>query len=119
MTPYQAVISTFAIAGASFGTWASRIPSFKDALQLEPAQLGSILLVLALASIVSFPLAGRIMDLYGAARISKGFTWATRRPCPWHQYLDTDLIGRHLRRHDRCYGCCDEWLGCRGRTPAP
>ena len=77
MTPYQAVISTFAIAGASFGTWASRIPSFKDTLQLEPAQLGSILLVLALASIVSFPLAGRIMDLYGAARVSKGFTWAT------------------------------------------
>ena len=77
MTPYAAVISTFAIAGASFGTWASRIPSFKDALQLEPAQLGSILLVLALASIVSFPFAGRIMDLYGAARVSKGFTWAT------------------------------------------
>ena len=54
MTPYGAVATIFAISGASFGTWASRIPTFKNQLDLEPAQLGTILSVLALASIVSF-----------------------------------------------------------------
>jgi MFS family permease len=77
MTAYGAVATTFAVAGASFGTWASRIPTFKNELDLEPAQLGSILLVLALASIVSFPIAGRVMDLYGSARVSKCLTLFT------------------------------------------
>jgi MFS family permease len=77
MTPYGAVATIFAIAGTSFGTWASRIPTFKNRLDLEPAQLGTILFVLALASIVSFPLAGRAMDLYGAGRVSKYLTWST------------------------------------------
>jgi predicted MFS family arabinose efflux permease len=77
MTAYGAVATTFAVAGVSFGTWASRIPTFKNELDLEPAQLGSILLVLALASIVSFPIAGRVMDLYGSARVSKCLTLFT------------------------------------------
>ena len=55
MPPYGAVATIFAIAGTSFGTWASRIPTFSNQLDLEPAQLGTILSVLALASIASFP----------------------------------------------------------------
>ena len=31
MTPYGAVAMIFAISGASFGTWASRIPHLKSA----------------------------------------------------------------------------------------
>ena len=73
----QAVILTFAIAGASFGSWASRIPSLKNQLDLEAVELGGILLVLAMASVTSFPLSGRAIDLYGAARVTSYLTWAT------------------------------------------
>ena len=104
MTPYGAVATIFAISGASFGTWASRIPTFKNQLDLEPAQLGTILSVLALASIVSFPLAGRAMDLYGPARVSKYLAWSTLAsltltsfaPTSWFLTLSVAVLGASI-----------------------
>jgi len=104
MTPYGAVATIFAISGASFGTWASRIPTFKNQLDLEPAQLGTILSVLALASIASFPLAGRAMDLYGSARVSKYLTWSTLAsltltsfaPTSWFLTLSVAVLGASI-----------------------
>ena len=104
MTPYGAVATIFAISGASFGTWASRIPTFKNQLDLEPAQLGTILSVLALASIASFPLAGRAMDLYGPARVSKYLAWSTLAsltltsfaPTSWFLTLSVAVLGASI-----------------------
>ena len=73
----RAVVITFAIAGTSFGSWASRIPSLKNQLGLEAVELGGVLLVLAMASVVSFPLSGRAIDRYGAASVTRYLTWAT------------------------------------------
>ena len=73
----RAVVITFAIAGTSFGSWASRIPSLKNQLGLEAVELGGVLLVLAMASVVSFPLSGRAIDRYGAVRVTRYLTWAT------------------------------------------
>lgn len=71
------MIFTFAIAGASFGSWASRIPSLKNQLHLEAVELGGVLLVLAMASVASFPLAGSAIDRYGAVKVTRYLTWAT------------------------------------------
>ena len=71
------MVITFAIAGASFGSWASRIPSLKNELGIEAVELGGVLLVLAMASVASFPLSGRAVDRYGAVRVTRYLTWAT------------------------------------------
>ena len=73
----RAVVLTFAIAGSSFGSWASRIPSLKNQLNLEAVELGGVLLVLAMASVTSFPLSGRAIDRYGAVSVTRYLTWAT------------------------------------------
>ena len=61
----RVVAIIFAIAGAVFGSWASRIPSLKNQLDMEAVELGGILLVLAMASVLSFPVSGRWIDIYG------------------------------------------------------
>ena len=71
------MVITFAIAGASFGSWASRIPSLKNQLGMEAVELGGVLLILAMASVASFPLSGRAIDRYGPVRVTRYLTWAT------------------------------------------
>ena len=73
----QAVVMVFAIAGATFGTWASRIPSLKSQFEIDAAHLGGILLVLAMASVLSFPASGRCIDIYGPAKVTRYLTWST------------------------------------------
>ncbi|WP_110668777.1 MFS transporter [Salinicola halophilus] len=58
----------FALNGGLFGTWASRIPSVTARHDLGGGELGLLLLMLAVGAIVSFPLAGRAADRFGAAR---------------------------------------------------
>ena len=53
-----------------FGTWASRVPAFKETLNLDPALLGLLLLALAGGAIVSFPFAGALSEKLGAKRLT-------------------------------------------------
>jgi len=73
----RAVATIFAIAGAVFGSWASRIPSLKNQLGIEPAELGGVLLVLAMASVLSFPISGRWIDIYGPAKVTRYLALST------------------------------------------
>lgn len=68
---WWAVTAMFALNGALFGIWASRIPSFKDVHGLDHATLGMLLLLLAGGAIVSFPIAGRFADRHGAASLTR------------------------------------------------
>ncbi len=70
-TPWRAVAAMFFLNGALFGIWASRIPGFKSRLGLDDGMLGLLLLCLAAGAIVSFPLAGRLSDHLGAARLTR------------------------------------------------
>lgn len=72
----RAVGAMFALNGALFGMWASRIPAFKDAMNLGHATLGLLLLLLAGGAILSFPLAGRWSDRHGAAPMTRILAWA-------------------------------------------
>jgi len=66
-----AVTAVFALNGALFGVWAARIPVFVDRFALSHDQLGLLLLCIAGGAIVAFPLAGRLSDKLGAARVTK------------------------------------------------
>lgn len=70
---WRAIAAMFALNGALFGLWASRIPAFKASHDLSHAGLGALLLLLAGGAICAFPLAGRLADRYGAARVTKRF----------------------------------------------
>lgn len=66
----NAVIISFIFNGALFGAWASRIPALIQQFAITPQQISMLLLCLAAGAITSFPIAGKITDSIGAARLS-------------------------------------------------
>jgi MFS family permease len=75
-TPRAAVIAMFALNGALLGIWASRIPALKATHALTPNLLGVLLLCLAAGAILSFPIAGRMVDRFGAAPVTRAIALA-------------------------------------------
>ena len=69
--PWRAVAAMFALNGALFGLWASRIPAFVDRHGIEPGALGLVLFAMAAGAILSFPIAGGLSDKMGAARATR------------------------------------------------
>ncbi|HWS59117.1 MAG TPA: MFS transporter [Actinotalea sp.] len=67
-TASTAVFVTFALNGFNFASWASRLPAVRDALGLRPEQLGLLLLVGALGSLLALPLSGLVVQRLGAPR---------------------------------------------------
>jgi len=66
-----AVSMIFAINGALFGTWASRIPAISNIHDLSPASLGLLIFLAGLSAVVAFSIFGRAADHYGAALVTK------------------------------------------------
>lgn len=64
----RAVYAVFILSGFAFASWASRIPSVRDSLELSPRSLGLVLLAMAIGSVLSMPLAGVIVGKLGTAR---------------------------------------------------
>ena len=64
----RAVYAVFILSGFAFASWASRIPSIRDALQLSPGSLGLVLLAIAAGSVLSMPFAGLVVRRIGTAR---------------------------------------------------
>lgn len=58
----------FILLGVIYASWAARIPSIRDALQLNPAQLGFVLLGGGLGAVASFPLAAGMVGRFGGRR---------------------------------------------------
>jgi len=54
----------FFLAGLAFASWASRIPTIKAKLDINEAQLGSILLVMPLSQIVGLPFSGWLVSKF-------------------------------------------------------
>lgn len=55
--------------GLAFASWASRIPDIKTALNLSDAQLGTLLFALPLGQLMTMPLSGKLVTLYGSERV--------------------------------------------------
>lgn len=54
----------FFLCGINFASWATRIPDYKASLQLNDADLGTILMALPIGSLVSLPIAGWLLTIY-------------------------------------------------------
>lgn len=66
-----AVFAVFAINGFVFASWASRLPAIRDALTLTPAQMGLVLLVGSLGSLIALPLTGSVVHRFGTATTTR------------------------------------------------
>jgi MFS family permease len=65
-----AVSCLFFLQGICFATWASRIPSIQQSLNLPDAFLGMILFSLPVGSLLGLPLAGWLVTKYGSKKIA-------------------------------------------------
>ncbi|OFE18676.1 hypothetical protein BA895_00205 [Humibacillus sp. DSM 29435] len=71
-TARAAVFTAFAINGAAFAAFASRVPDLKFQLGLSAGQLGLTLLAASLGSVIGLPLSGWFVGRFGAARTLVG-----------------------------------------------
>jgi MFS family permease len=55
-------------SGFAFASWASRIPQVKVQLDLQPSQLGLLLLAVAAGSLIALPLSGHVVTRWGSRR---------------------------------------------------
>jgi MFS family permease len=66
-----AVLAYFVLVGATEGMWVARIPGVKAGLHLTDGLLGASLLVGPAGLVAVMPLAGRLADQFGSARLSR------------------------------------------------
>lgn len=64
-----AVGAFFFLSGNTFSSWAARIPTIKSTFNLNEAQLGTVLFMLPLGSLVVLPVAGWSINKYGSRLI--------------------------------------------------
>lgn len=65
----NAVLATFFLNGFAFATWASRIPSVRQALDLGPGRLGLLLLAASIGAVCALPASGAAVQRFGARRV--------------------------------------------------
>ena len=63
-----AVYAVFVFNGFNFANWAARIPALRDQLALSAAQVGLLLLIGSVGSILALPLVGIVVHRLGARR---------------------------------------------------
>jgi MFS family permease len=66
-----AVLAYFVLLGVTEGMWVARIPGVKTGLHLTDGLLGASLLVGPAGLVAVMPLAGRLADQFGSARLSR------------------------------------------------
>ena len=63
-----AIFAIFLASGLSIATWAARVPAIKEALEISKTQLGLMLLVGGVASILGLSVSSVVMARWGARR---------------------------------------------------
>ena len=58
----------FLLSGFCFATWASRIPTIKSLYDLNDAELGNVLLMLPISSLLGIPLSGWLVSKFNSRR---------------------------------------------------
>lgn len=76
VTPWRSVAAAFALNGVLLGSWAARVPAVASNFGLDEGALGLLLLVMGVGALISFPLAGRLADRFGAVRVTRWITLA-------------------------------------------
>jgi MFS family permease len=62
----------FGINGLVFASWAARIPAVTDILHISAGQMGTLLLCVALGSLIALPTAGLVVGRIGTANAVRG-----------------------------------------------
>lgn len=75
-SPRVAVSTVFAALGFVSAGWIARIPAVTAKLDLDTAQLGLILLFIAIGSLTAFQFIGRLIERMGSARTTLAFSVA-------------------------------------------
>ena len=65
----RGLLVAFAVFGIFWGSWAAVLPDVRERSGLSDGQLGLALAAVAVAAVPAMPLAGRLMDRYGASRL--------------------------------------------------
>jgi fucose permease len=65
-----AIPALFFLLGVLYASWAARLPAIRDALSLDPATLGTVLLGGGIGAVASFPISAWLIGHYGARRAS-------------------------------------------------
>jgi MFS family permease len=65
----NAVGAAFFLNGLLFATWVSRIPEARDALGLDNAALGLLLLAIAAGSMAAMPITGAVVERFGTVTV--------------------------------------------------
>ncbi|WP_374352682.1 MFS transporter [Chitinimonas sp.] len=63
-----AIPALFLLLGVIYASWAARLPAVRDALSLDPATLGTVLLGGGIGAVTSFPLSAWLVGHFGARR---------------------------------------------------
>lgn len=71
-TARTAVFTAFALNGAAFAAFASRVPDIKHHLGLSAGELGLVLLAASVGSVIGLPLSGWLVHRFGSARTVVG-----------------------------------------------
>ena len=69
MTARWATTGVFVVNGAAIGTWVAQIPWVQERFDLSKSAMGLVLVGMALAVILAFPLAGQAIVRHGSERI--------------------------------------------------
>ena len=69
MTPRWATTGVFVVNGAAIGTWVAQIPWVQERFDLSKSTMGLVLVGMALAVILAFPIAGQAIVRHGSERI--------------------------------------------------
>lgn len=86
-----AVFAVFALNGIAFATWASRLPTTRDELGLSQAQLGLLLLCIAVGSVTALPTAGPLAARIGTAKLVRLATVVGLGGVVWAAFAATAL----------------------------
>jgi MFS family permease len=65
----RALLAAFAVFGLFWGAWAALLPAIKAQVGLSDGELGLAMGAIAFAALPSMPLAGRLVDRFGAATL--------------------------------------------------
>ncbi|WP_249670584.1 MFS transporter [Cellulomonas wangleii] len=63
------LVGLFAVAGTAFASWLARIPTVRDLLDLGTADLGLLLLVGSIGSLVTVTVSGMVLQRLGTRRV--------------------------------------------------
>ena len=69
MSPRWATTGVFVVNGAAIGVWVAHIPWVQERFDLSKSAMGLVLVGMALAVILAFPLAGQAIVRHGSERI--------------------------------------------------